>query len=180
MPRFNPKDLSYDQSLPPFLAALRGQLTGDDRGADPILAGRRRAVKKRSASEEAEDAPLVVDERGDVVGGVTVGKDGAVAEDKAADKTGDETKDEKTDDTRDDANVAFGAGKKRRVGKVVGGDEYEVAERDLKRKREAKKDNSKDESVTKDKKDIIDKKDKKDKKKEKKKKIQLSFEDEEG
>ena len=177
MSRFNPKDLSYDQSLPPFLAALRGQLTGDGRGADPILAGRRRAVKKRSASEEAEDAPLVVDERGHVVGGVTVGKDGAVAENKAADKTIDEAKDEKKDETKDepkdDVNVAFGAGKKRRVGKVVGGDEYEAAERDLKRKRVSKKDGVKDESDTK------DKKDKKDKKKEKKKKIQLSFEDEE-
>ncbi|KAI1191184.1 hypothetical protein F5B17DRAFT_426830 [Nemania serpens] len=61
------KNLTYDSSLPPFLARLRGQQSARSGGPDPILAANRRPGQKRSASEEAEDAPVVVDEHGNVV-----------------------------------------------------------------------------------------------------------------
>lgn len=60
------KNLTYDNALPPFLARLRGEQSAR-RGPDPILAAQRRPGQKRSASEEAEDAPVVVDEDGNVV-----------------------------------------------------------------------------------------------------------------
>ncbi|KXJ97639.1 hypothetical protein Micbo1qcDRAFT_156591, partial [Microdochium bolleyi] len=70
-PKINARNLTYDGTLPPFLARLHGQhsaASDRDGGPDPMLAARRRpGGKKRSASEEAEDAPLVVDEQGNVV-----------------------------------------------------------------------------------------------------------------
>ncbi|KAF7558331.1 hypothetical protein G7046_g5824 [Stylonectria norvegica] len=93
------KNLSYDTSLPPFLAALRAQAAGVS-GPDPILAAQRRAAKKRSSSEEAEDNPLVVDEDGNVVD-LEVDDDGV------------------TQKKEPDSKAAV-FGRKRKVGKVVG------------------------------------------------------------
>ncbi|PSR80419.1 hypothetical protein BD289DRAFT_374043 [Coniella lustricola] len=107
------KNLHYDQSLPPFLARLKGQHAAATADApDPILASHRRAAKKRSASEEAEDAPLVVDDEGNVVAGLKAGPqrgetltgDGEVGADK--EKMG---------------VAAIGASKKRKAGRVIGG-----------------------------------------------------------
>ncbi|KAK4448966.1 hypothetical protein QBC34DRAFT_406434 [Podospora aff. communis PSN243] len=76
--KITPKNLQYNSSLPPFLARLRGETAPSEfDGPDPILAGRRRPAKPRSGSAEAEDAPVVVDERGEVVD-VKVGLDGEV------------------------------------------------------------------------------------------------------
>ncbi|KUI62324.1 hypothetical protein VP1G_09459 [Cytospora mali] len=72
------KNLQYDQTLPPFLARLKGQHIADSESPDPILASRRRAAKPRSASEEAEDAPLIVDDDGNVVQGMKKRKAGKV------------------------------------------------------------------------------------------------------
>jgi hypothetical protein len=125
------KNLHYDSSLPPFLARLRGQaVSGPDDGPDPILAGRRRAAKPRSGSAEAEDAPLVVDEGGNVVDGVSVGVDGAVRQIETTPK--DDEGGEKVEEERAKPNDVDGkntgdkgtgiwAGKKRKVGKVIGG-----------------------------------------------------------
>lgn len=81
MSKITNKNLSYNSSLPPFLARLRGEAGGGGSsydGPDPILSARRRPVKPRSGSAEAEDAPTVVDaETGEVVRGVSV-KDGVV------------------------------------------------------------------------------------------------------
>lgn len=129
MGKFNANNLSYSQDLPPFLAALHGQYS--DRhggGPDPILASQRRSAKKRSASEEAEDAPLVLDVHGDVVAGVAFGKDGT-----ATMVEGEEEEDEKEKDGGKkvksiegamqgvDGVAGIGAGKKKRVGRVIGG-----------------------------------------------------------
>ncbi|RDA93509.1 hypothetical protein CP533_3962 [Ophiocordyceps camponoti-saundersi (nom. inval.)] len=59
--------LRYDAALPPFLAALRAQASATESSPDPQAPSRRRVGQKRSASEEAEDGPLVVDERGHAV-----------------------------------------------------------------------------------------------------------------
>lgn len=116
------KNLSYDDSLPPFLARLRNQHAASSTEPDPILASRRRAAKPRSASEEAEDGPLVVDEEGVVVSGVTVGKDGVVTEEKEGLETeGDGEVAEKEGKGKEEKVAAIGAGRKRKIGKVVGG-----------------------------------------------------------
>ncbi|ETS75813.1 hypothetical protein PFICI_12757 [Pestalotiopsis fici W106-1] len=125
------KNLSYDQSLPPFLARLRGQQTLDAQSPDPNLAARRRAAKVRSASEEAEDAPVVVDEDGNVVelkAGQLDEEDGEdgenikeAAENKTA-KNGDLPAPEK------EKTAGIGAAKKRKVGKVIGGDDNDEEE----------------------------------------------------
>lgn len=124
------KNLSYDTTLPPFLARLRGQAASNSDGPDPLLVRNRRHGKPRSGSQEAEDAPLVVDDEGNVVQGLKVGVDGVVTEtEKEADlKDGDEgeaglDKDAEKEEQKEKERVAgIGAGKKRKVGKIIGAD----------------------------------------------------------
>ncbi|POS72790.1 hypothetical protein DHEL01_v208819 [Diaporthe helianthi] len=129
------KNLHYDQSLPPFLARLKGQHAADPDSPDPILASRRRQAKPRSASQEAEDAPLIVDDDGNVLAHVEVAADGTITTNRQAD-AGDggnegsmETGGEK-DGGKDAKGVAvghkaamIGASKKRKLGKVVGAED---------------------------------------------------------
>jgi hypothetical protein len=122
------KNLTYDTSLPPFLARLRGQQSAHS-GPDPILAAHRRPGQKRSASEEAEDAPLVVDEHGNVVeledelvpGSEMDRNDkrqkGERGEEKGAEMEGDGGIE--TDKDREKV-AGIGAARKRKVGRVVG------------------------------------------------------------
>ncbi|KAI0156709.1 hypothetical protein GGR52DRAFT_198173 [Hypoxylon sp. FL1284] len=127
-PKITSKNLAYANDLPPFLARLRGQQQHqrDSDSPDPILAARRRAARPRSASEEAEDAPLVVDDDGN-----TVAFPGADGDAPVEAKEGDEAEERKGGDAdrqeqREKEKVAgIGAGKKRKVGRVVGGDEDE-------------------------------------------------------
>lgn len=163
------KNLAYDDSLPPFLARLRNQHASAAAEPDPILASRRRAAKPRSASEEAEDGPLVVDEEGVVVSGVTVGKDGVVTEDKAGEGEGDgavaEREKEREKEKKTGQGAAIGGGRKRKVGKVVGGDDKDEAEDEDGAKAAKKEDRSRELAKG---------------SKKKAKKIKLSFGDEEG
>ena len=136
--KLSAKNLQYNSTLPPFLARLRGDHpSGAERdGPDPILAGRRRAVKLRSGSAEAEDAPLVVDDRGNAVDDVTVGADGSVKE-RERER---EREKEAAEPTEPDAGPAEdtpaadesarvekladigGQRKKRKIGKIIGAD----------------------------------------------------------
>lgn len=124
------KNLSYSTELPPFLARLRGQQQQqhDSDSPDPILAARRRAARPRSASDVAEEAPLVVDENGQVISfndalededeestGATVNQ--GPKEDNNLNKREKEKEKEKI--------AGIGAGKKRKVGRVVGRGEDE-------------------------------------------------------
>ncbi|RYP70987.1 hypothetical protein DL771_005082 [Monosporascus sp. 5C6A] len=134
-PKITPKNLTYDTTLPPFLARLRGQQQRySEDGPDPILAARRRPRgKPRSASEEAEDAPVVVDERGNVVqlrdgaivddsGDAFVGQKEGGAEVEKSGGDAAEKREEEEARKRDAERVAgIGAGRKRKVGRVVGG-----------------------------------------------------------
>lgn len=136
--KITPKNLTYDTTLPPFLARLHGQSqAAADGGPDPMLAARRRPTGRvRTASEEAEDAPVVVDERGNVVqlgadGEVVVDDDGEIAhradgdggkgESASAEKDGEVIRKKEQKETAKVAGI--GATKKRKVGRVVGGDE---------------------------------------------------------
>jgi hypothetical protein len=160
------KNLSYEQNLPPFLAALHGQAAGNRDGPDPILSGRRRPVKPRSGSAEAEDEPLVLDEEGNEVAGVKVGVDGAVTETTNAAKetaAGDSNAVGKDDASKAEDVAGLGAARKRKAAKVVGGD---VDDHDSKKGADAGAQ------------DPVEKKSSKGKKKAKK--IKLSFGDDDG
>lgn len=134
MSKITAKNLQYNSSLPPFLARLRGEAGGDRGGPDPILAAQRRAIKKRSGSAEAEDAPLVVDEYGNTVD-VSIGADGVVKESAAAvsaPATANNDKSEGDKPAADTDGAALVAGeklvdvtsqrKKRKAARVIGAD----------------------------------------------------------
>ncbi|KAM3432413.1 hypothetical protein NHJ13734_006878 [Beauveria thailandica] len=133
--KFNSKNLSYASKPPPFLAALQAQAASRG-GPDPIAAGRRRPGKQRRGSEEAEDVPLVVDEYGNTVA-LEVDKDGVVAPGQHDDSKNDgectqEKEKEKEREKKEavvNANMSIG-GRKRKVGKIVGGGEEEEDEGD--------------------------------------------------
>lgn len=189
------KNLQYDQTLPPFLARLKGQHVADADSPDPILAARRRAAKPRSASEEAEDAPLIVDDDGNVVSGVSVGVDGTVSAttgggEKEGEEGGgdDDDGNEKTSaaatttkNTDEEKVAGIGGSKKRKVGKVIGADaeddQGEDEDRTIKGKGASVK---KGESAATSKKDGQDNTKGSGKPKKKAKKIKLSFGDEDG
>lgn len=173
------KNLHYDQSLPPFLARLKGQHAADADSPDPILASRRRQAKPRSASQDAEDAPLIVDDDGNVLAGVEVAVDGTVTTTnqeagQGADGNEDstETGGSKDGGARLEDKVAMiGGSKKRKLGKVVGADaedDKQEKEKDglglQKQGRAAKEDKTKGPA----------------KAKKKAKKIKLSFGDDDG
>ncbi|KAK3374611.1 hypothetical protein B0H63DRAFT_253915 [Podospora didyma] len=125
MSKINAKNLQYNTSLPPFLARLRGeQAARDFDGPDPILAAQRRPTKPgRTGSEEAEDAPLVVDEHGHAVDGavVQVGKDGTVTAAPGPESSEPEQKDtSRATEEKENAAATAAGRKKRKVGKVIG------------------------------------------------------------
>lgn len=127
------KNLSYDQTLPPFLARLRGQQAATTgHGPDPLLAARRRPTRVRTASEEAEDAPLVLDADGNVVDGagrrLGLEDEDEDEEDKAQEKPAAVTvlrdaEAEAVPKTSSEKVASIGAApnKKRKMGRVVGG-----------------------------------------------------------
>ncbi|KAI1773629.1 hypothetical protein F4818DRAFT_421179 [Hypoxylon cercidicola] len=122
-PKITSKNLAYANDLPPFLARLRGQQQQqrDSDSPDPILAARRRAARPRSASEEAEDAPLVVDEEGNAVAFPGADTDAPI-ETKGDDVEGRQGEEVDKQSERERERVAvIGAGKKRKVGRIVGG-----------------------------------------------------------
>ena len=145
--KISAKNLQYNSTLPPFLARLRGEHpSGADRdGPDPILAGRRRAVKPRSGSAEAEDAPLVVDDQGNAVVDVTVGVDGSVKEKEKGEESAEPTQPDASsvEDTpaaeasaRVEEKLADigGQRKKRKIGKIIGAEADEEDAEDNKGK----------------------------------------------
>ncbi|KAK4062301.1 hypothetical protein Trihar35433_9122 [Trichoderma harzianum] len=173
--KINSKNLSYNSSLPPFLAALRAQASGAS-GPDPILSAQRRGGKKRSSSEEAEDNPLIVDEDGNTLGDFKVNKDGTVEEtpneepDKGPKDGTLEAEQNKTNKGESESTKASIGGRKRKVGKVIGEDAQDAAaEPSTEKKTEATK------KGTDDAEQATNRKTKK-----KAKKIKLSFDEDEG
>ncbi|KAI1150102.1 hypothetical protein F4825DRAFT_428018 [Nemania diffusa] len=133
--KITPKNLTYDNSLPPFLARLHGQQAARS-GPDPILAAQRRPGQKRSASEGAEDAPVIVDEAGNVVtleDGLLEGGD-ASSDQKDNKEPGEGNSRQKEGSNNNGGEgdlapgkekekvAAIGASRKRKVGRVIGDD----------------------------------------------------------
>lgn len=61
------KDLSYDQSLPPFLQRLRAHNTGYGDDGDPDRHERPLARPKKAKNPDEDDGPTFVDESGETV-----------------------------------------------------------------------------------------------------------------
>lgn len=127
MSKITPKNLSYDSTLPPFLARLQESNASSD-GRHEFQAARPK--KARTAEDEAEDEPVYFDEGS----GETLTK--SEWEDREAKEEGeeegavgreDEGKKIEVEGGKEKAVVvaAIGAGKKRKVGRIVGGDEDE-------------------------------------------------------
>jgi Domain of unknown function (DUF4604) len=122
MSKITPKNLSYDTTLPPFLARLQQSNASSD-GRHEFHAARPKKV--RTAEDEAEDEPVYFDEGS----GETLSKkeweerdakeEGAVSGDGEGKKEEGGKKEEK------EKAAVIGVGKKRKVGRIVGGDDDE-------------------------------------------------------
>ncbi|RDL39492.1 uncharacterized protein BP5553_03832 [Venustampulla echinocandica] len=144
MSKINAKNLSYDNSLPPFLARLQAANSTSDGRQEFHIA---RPKKARTADEEAEDDPVYFDERT----GETLTK--AEWEERESKADGDEDEDDKNTG-KDDKGVedgaaqglkdgekvkvaSIGASKKRKLGKIVGvSEEAEEDDEDQSRNKE--------------------------------------------
>ncbi|KAH7342842.1 hypothetical protein BKA65DRAFT_504936 [Rhexocercosporidium sp. MPI-PUGE-AT-0058] len=125
MSKITSKNLHYDDSLPPFLARLRANNNAGDGRHEYTVA---RPKKARTAEDEAEDEPVYFDEGS----GETLTKSEweareAVEEDekeggKAEGGVESAVKGEEGKDGKEKV-AAIGASKKRKAGKVVGGEE---------------------------------------------------------
>lgn len=128
MSKITPKNLQYDNTLPPFLARLQANNNDRDGRHEFNVA---RPKKARNAEEEAEDEPVYFDESS----GETLTKSEWEERDKA------DAKEEEEDGAKVDGKdveemdglgggkemkeqvAVIGGGKKRKVGKVIGEEE---------------------------------------------------------
>ncbi|EHL03736.1 hypothetical protein M7I_0137 [Glarea lozoyensis 74030] len=127
-PKITPKNLSYNTSLPPFLARLQANNANTSGRHEYTIA---RAKKNRTDEEIADDEPVYFNEEtGETL---TMGeweereKDGE-EEKPNVEETLDEEKEEDTQElvkAKEEKVATIGATKKRKVGKVIGGSEDE-------------------------------------------------------
>jgi Domain of unknown function (DUF4604) len=130
MSKITPKNLHYDDTLPPFLARLRANNASSDGRHEYHIA---RPKKARNAEEEAEDEPVYFDEETgetltktewetqEVALAAEAGKEDAGGRTEGVDlEEGEEGKENK------EKLAAIGSSKKRKAGKVIGGDEEET------------------------------------------------------
>ncbi|KAE9373485.1 hypothetical protein N431DRAFT_338719 [Stipitochalara longipes BDJ] len=128
MSKITPKNLHYDDTLPPFLARLRANNASQDGRHEYHVA---RPKKARNADEEAEDEPVYFDEGT----GETLTKTEWEAKDAALEaevghggvNDGAECAEGTDPKENKEKLAAIGSSKKRKTGKVVGGDDEEVA-----------------------------------------------------
>jgi hypothetical protein len=122
--KITPKNLSYDTTLPPFLARLQSQNQHNDRHEYTIA----RPKKTRTAEDIADDEPVYFDEST----GETLTKgeweerendqDAALEQ---SDDIGKEDVEENGVKAKEEKTATIGISKKRKVGKVIGGSEDE-------------------------------------------------------
>lgn len=189
------KNLHYDSSLPPFLARMQANQNARDGRQEFTVA---RSKKPKSAEEEAEDEPVIFDE----VSGESLTRKqweeregnestSKLNEENEDDKLGGEShelgqgKEEEGGIARTKEKVAeIGGGKKRKVGKVIGGgtgdDDEDASETNTLVSKKAEGDKKAAQSSGKDAPSSLGKKvDKGGKSSKKGKKIKLSFGDDE-
>jgi hypothetical protein len=136
MSKITPKNLSYDTTLPPFLARLQAANTTSREGRHEFHIARPR--KARNEDEEAEDEPVYFDEgtgetlskkeweekeKADEEGNGGENEAGAEVErDVGANRDGLEGGNLETKESKEKV-AAIGGSKKRKAGKVIGGEE---------------------------------------------------------
>ena len=126
MSNFKAKNLQFSAPEAPFLASLRSQGDGDAERGIPragVYGQGRRRMQKRDV--DGEDEPLVVDEQGNQVDLGAMERadegDGGDVKDGQSDAVeGAENVDEGVERSQEGGEVKFGAGRKRKAGKVVG------------------------------------------------------------
>ncbi|CAG8976863.1 hypothetical protein HYALB_00003474 [Hymenoscyphus albidus] len=127
MSKITPKNLSYDTTLPPFLARLQATNASSDGRNSYTIA---RPKKVRSAEEEAEDEPVYFNEES----GETLTKSEWEEKEKEKELETSETGEgeggegDATDGMekgKEERVAAIGGSRKRKVGKVIGGEEDE-------------------------------------------------------
>ncbi|TVY27613.1 hypothetical protein LHYA1_G003886 [Lachnellula hyalina] len=130
MSKITPKNLSYDSTLPPFLARLQ-ESNASSGGRNEFQAARPK--KARTAEDEAEDEPVYFDEGS----GETLTKSEWEEREAREEGEGEGEKEGAVEGKKMDAEgarektaaavavAAIGAAKKRKVGRIVGGDEDE-------------------------------------------------------
>lgn len=167
MSKITPKNLHYDNSLPPFLARLQANNASQDGRHEYHVA---RPKKARNAEEEAEDEPVYFDEgtgetltktEWEAKEAEDVGKregESTANKERVKPEGGKEVEDSK------EKLAAIGSSKKRKAGKVVGGEDDEEVTPETEKKSAPKADGKKAE---------------KGKSAKKGKKIKLSFGDDE-
>jgi len=146
MSKITPKNLHYDNSLPPFLARLQANSAAQDGRHEYHVA---RPKKPRNAEEEAEDEPVYFDEgSGETLTkteweakeaedvGKAEGPDSGMNEGVEA-EGGKELKESK------EKLASIGSSKKRKAGKVVGGEDAEGATPETEKKAAATADRKK-------------------------------------
>jgi Domain of unknown function (DUF4604) len=129
MSDFKAKNLTYDKKQPAFLQRLKAEYAGDKNNVQFARPNKSRL----KTGDEGEDDPAIVDETGESVGrevweemlrkekeGDREGKgDGAAAEVKEAEAKDEMAREESRDGSRQKV-AEVGAGKKRKVVKVIG------------------------------------------------------------
>jgi hypothetical protein len=125
MSKITSKNLSYDSTLPPFLQRLQANNASGD-GRNEFQSARPK--KPRNAEDDAEDEPVYFDEES----GETLTKkeweEKEKADEEGKEDDGDEGKgglSSEKKETEKEKIAAIGVSKKRKAGKVVGGDEEE-------------------------------------------------------
>jgi hypothetical protein len=137
---FNAKNLHYEKKVPAFLQRLQGQYTGDERNSAAQQRLQQRP-KKLKNGEDDDDAPTYVNEEsGEVVGKeeyerLVRGEDGEEEEQEDGgigeeigkltdgDEKGERSEKDGGDKLAEQKIAEIGAGRKRKMGKIVGGDE---------------------------------------------------------
>jgi hypothetical protein len=129
MSKITPKNLHYDNSLPPFLARLQANNASQDGRHEYHVA---RPKKARNAEEAAEDEPVYFDEgTGETLTKTEweakeAGLDSDAGKgDLAGEKEGGQSEGGKDWKDSKEKLAAIGSSKKRKAGKVIGGDDDE-------------------------------------------------------
>lgn len=115
MSKITAKNLSYDTTLPPFLARMQASAASGDGRHEYDVA---RPKKPRNADEDTEAEPVIFDEET----GETLTKEEWEKRDQEQ-ETADKTVGEPKDGAEREKLAAIGVSKKRKMGKVVGADE---------------------------------------------------------
>ena len=136
---FKAKNLQYSAPEAPFLKGLRGEYQDSDVPRTSVYG---RAKGSRIKTDE-DDGPLIIDEEGNEVSKEDMARreEGSDEQDKTGLRDEDEKPSVDTEDQKEKKDATtVGASRKRKMGKMVGGDEDGMGEKEGARKEGLKED----------------------------------------